>query len=185
MSRPTGPDPATVTRDGAALVLTREALRWATPAALVLVLGAWALRGTAAAVTAAVTGAAVLLLQFAAGWLTGAASRISPHALQAATLLGVLVRLGIYALLLLLLDDVTAIDRPVLAVVAVTLTLIVLAAEARMALRYSKLWWQPTTVAQGEPAPPARMPTWATSSAAPQGPDPDHAPPGDDQKDRL
>lgn len=178
-----GPDPATVARDGAALVLTREAMRWATPVAAVLVAGAFLLRGTAGGTTALVTAAAVLLLQLASGWLVGTASRFGPQALQAATLFGVLGRLGLYAVLLVLLADVAAIDRPVLAVVVVVLTLVVLAAEARMALRFSKLWWQPTG-STDQPASPARVPAWTAAAPAAGGDDLLRAPTGDDTKDR-
>lgn len=181
MTRPTsppGPDPAAVARDGAALVLTREALRWAAPVAAVLVVGAFLVRGTTGGVTALVTAAALLAIQAASGWLVGTAGRLGPQALQAATLFGVLGRLGLYAVLLVLLADVTAIDRPVLAVVVVTLTLVVLAAEARMALRYAKYWWQPR-----DDAGPAPAPALATASAAPTSTSAS-APSGADTKDR-
>jgi len=143
MSRVPGPDPAVVARDGAALVLTREALRWAVPVAVVVVVGSFLLRGSAAGVTALASATAVLLLQLASGWSVGVASRYGPQALQAVTLFGVLGRLALYALLLVGLSNVEAVDGIALAVTVVTLTVTILVAESRMALRYAPLWWAP------------------------------------------
>lgn len=160
MSSVPGPDPAVVARDGAALVLTREALRWALPVAGVLVVGSFLLRGSAGGITALASATAVLLLQLASGWSVGVASRYGPQALQAVTLFGVLGRLALYALLLLGLSDVEAVDGIALAVTVVTLTVTILVAESRMALRYAPLWWsprQPTSSFdhQTDPAPVA------------------------------
>ena len=132
---------AVAQRDGAALVLTREAMRFAVPVAAVLVLGAFALRGTEGGLTALVAAGALLAIQYASGWATGTASKHGPHALQAVTMFGVLARLALYAVLLAVLRDVPGLDVAVMATVVVTLTVVILSAEARMALRHAPMWW--------------------------------------------
>lgn len=138
-----GTDPATVARDGAPVVLLRAGLRVALPLAAVLVLGSFLLRGTAAGATALVSAVVLLVLHIGTAKAAAVAGRVSPHALQAVTMFGFLGRLAIYGVLIAVFNDVQGVDGPVLATTVVALTVAVLVAEARVAARYSKYWWQP------------------------------------------
>lgn len=137
-------DPDAVARDGAPVVLLKAGLKVAVPLAALIVVGSYVVRGVAGGTTALV--AAVVLLALHAGTAAAAAwaGRISPHALQAVTTFGFLLRLALYGLLIALLSDVRGIDGPVLAATVLPLTIAMLAAEARVVARYSKFWWTPT-----------------------------------------
>lgn len=137
-------DPATVARDGAPVVLLRAGMRSALPLAGVLVVGSFLLRGTAGGVTALVAAVVLLVLHVGTAKAAAAAGRISPQALQAVTMFGFLGRLAIYGVLIAVFNDVEGVDGPVLAAAVVGLTVAMLVAEARVAARYSKFWWQPT-----------------------------------------
>ena len=135
-------DLATVPADGPEVVLLRSGLQVALPLALALVAGSFLLRGVDAGVTALVSAAVLLLLHLGTAKAAAAAGRISPQALQAVTMFGFLGRLALYGVLIALFHDVEGVDGPVLAAVVVSLTVAMLAAEARTAARYSKFWWQ-------------------------------------------
>lgn len=140
-----GTDPtgtAAVARDGAPVVLLRAGLRAAVPVAAVLVVGSLVLRGVAGGLTALVASVVLLGLHVGTARAAAAAGRVSPQALQAVTLFGFLGRLALYGVLVAVFNDVAGVDGPVLAVVVVALTIAMLVAEARVAARYSKFWWQ-------------------------------------------
>lgn len=141
-----GTDPDTVARDGAPVVLSRAGMKVALPLAAVLVLGSFALRGVAGGTTALVSAGVLLALHVATAKAAAGAGRISPQALQAVTMFGFLGRLAVYGLLIWIFNDVEGVDSAVLATVVVSLTIAILVAEAKVAARYSKFWWQPTEI---------------------------------------
>ena len=147
-------DLAAVPADGPEVVLLRSGLQVALPLAVALVAGSFLVRGTDGGLTALVSAAVLLLLHLATARAAAGASRISPQALQAVTLFGFLGRLALYGVLIALFHDVEGVDGPVLATVVVALTVAMLAAEARVAARYSKFWWQtpPHTETTASPA---------------------------------
>lgn len=146
-------DLAAVPADGPEVVLLRAGLQVALPLALVLVIGSFLLRGTDGGVTALVSAGVLLLLHLGTAKAAALAGRISPQALQAVTLFGFLGRLALYGVLIAVFHDVAGVDGPVLATVVVALTVAMLAAEARMAVRYSKFWWQTTPQTETAPSP--------------------------------
>lgn len=133
------------------VAMTRAGARVSVLVGAVLVVGAGALRGLPGAATA--LGAAVLvggnfvLTGRSLAW----AARRSPTVLQAVALGGFFVRLVVYAVGTVLLRDVEAVDGPVLAASVVAATVVLLAYEARLALRHQQLWWVVTPVAAGTP----------------------------------
>lgn len=140
-----GTDPtgsAAVARDGAPMVLLRAGLRAALPVAGVLVVGSFVLRGVDGGLTALVAAVVLLGVHVGTARAAAAAGRVSPQALQAVTLFGFLARLALYGVLVAVFNDVAGVDGPVLATVVVALTIAMLVAEARVAARYSKFWWQ-------------------------------------------
>jgi len=139
-----GTDPDTVARDGAPVVLLRAAMKVALPLAGVLVLGSFLLRGVDGGTTALVSAGVLLALHVGTAKAAAGAGRISPNALQAVTMFGFLARLAVYGVLIAVFNDVEGVDGPVLATVVVALTIAILVAEAKVAARYSKFWWQPT-----------------------------------------
>lgn len=122
---------------GMAAAAVRLGLVLAVP---VLGLAAW-LRGVDGALTAAF-GLALVVGGFA---LTGRslawAGRRSTEALMAVALGGFLLRLVLYAALIVLLRDVEGLDGPVLAVTVATALVAVLGYEVRLVLRHGELWW--------------------------------------------
>lgn len=145
---PAATSPDTVARDGAPMVLLRSALKVALPLAALLVIGSFVVRGVAGGVTAAVTAVALLGIQYVTAWAATVAGRVSPQALQAVTMFGFLGRLVMYGVLVAVFNDVRAVDGPVLATVVVSLVVAILVAESRVAMRYSKFWWQATGTEQ-------------------------------------
>jgi hypothetical protein len=148
------PDLVAVPSDGPEVVLLRSGLQVALPLAAALVVGSFLLRGTSGGVTALVSAAVLLGLHLATAKAAAAAGRMGPQALQAVTLFGFLGRLAMYGVLIALFHDVAGVDGPVLATVVVVLTVAMLVAEARVAARYSKFWWQtpPHTETTASPA---------------------------------
>lgn len=139
-----GTDPATATGGEALLLLTRAAGRVAAVVSVVLVVGALVLRGVPGALTALGTALVLVGLHVGSGVLTARFSRRNPVAMPAITMGMLLLRLAVYALLVVLLGDVAGIDVPVLAVTVLSLTATMLVLEAWLVARYSKYWWQPT-----------------------------------------
>jgi uncharacterized membrane protein len=139
-----GVDPATATGGEALLLLTRAALRVAVVLSVVLVLGALALRGTGAAVTALLSAIVLVGLHIGSGALTARLSRDNPNQMPVITMAALLLRLVIYGVLVVVLGDVDGVDVPALAVTVTSLTVAMIVVEARLVVRYSKFWWQPT-----------------------------------------
>ncbi len=90
------------------------------------------------------TGIAVAVVvgtQLLSGAMMSLAARFGPSALLAAALGGYLLKLLIFALLIVLLDDVAAIHGPSLAVTAAILLVVALVWQTRLVLRDQRLFW--------------------------------------------
>lgn len=123
------------------LTMARAALRVGAIVVLPVVLGALALRGTAAGLTA--LGAVLVVVGnfYVTGRSLSWAARIGPVALQAMALGGFGLRLVLYAVALVLLRPVDAIDGPVLAISAAVAMVVVLAYEVRLVSSHRELWF--------------------------------------------
>lgn len=168
-----GTDPTSVTGSGALVVLTRAALRVAGPLAVVLVVGSFALRGPAGGVTALASAVVLLGLHVGSGRLSARIGRGNPNLLPALTMLGLIVRLGVYGALIAIFGDVAGVDVPVLAATVIGLTVVILVVETIVVARYSKFWWQPQAAAPSaapEAATPAAPEADAPAPAADSAP---------------
>jgi len=96
-----------------------------------------------AGIAAAVVGGMFIM----AGALMSWAARIGPTALMAAVLGGYLLRLLIYALLIVLLRPVETIHGPSLAITAAVLLLAALAWDVRLVSRVPSFYWVNTSTA--------------------------------------
>ncbi len=98
-------------------------------------------------------GAAVVAGMFAmSGALLSFAARIGPEAIFAAALGGYLLRLMIYALLIVLLRPVEAIHGPSLAICAAVVMVAALVAEVRLVSRNPQMFWLDTAPRGGQPS---------------------------------
>lgn len=121
--------------------MTRAALRVGGLLAVAAVVVAAAVRGTAGALTA-LGGVGLVVGSFAVtGWSLAWAARHGPGSLQAVALGGFLLRLVVYALAIVALSPVRAVDGPVLAVTVAVAAVVLLSAEVRLLLRRGELWW--------------------------------------------
>ena len=98
-------------------------------------------RGVPGALSAAVGAAVVIGMFLMAGALMSWAARVSPAALMGAVLGGYLVRLMIYAGLIVLLRPVPWLDGPSLAIATAVLLVAVLVWEVRVVSRTPNLFW--------------------------------------------
>jgi len=105
------------------------------------VAGAAVLAGQRGALGAGIAVAVVAGMLLLSGGAMSLMAPFGPSALMAAVLGGYVLKLCIYALLILLLRDVAAIDGPSLAITAAVLMLAALAWQARVALRDKRLFW--------------------------------------------
>jgi len=141
-------------------LLGRAALRVVGVLAVPVVGLAWLVRGPEGAVTAAGGLAVVGVGQFLTGTSLSWAARRGNGLLMAVTLGGFLVRLGVYAILIVTLSSSSRVDAPAL-VASVTLALAaVLTHETRLVMREGSFWWLDPTAG----LPPAANTT--TASAA-------------------
>ena len=108
------------------------------------------LEGTPGALSAAIGAAVVIGMFLMAGALMSWAARISPAALMGAVLGGYLVRLMIYAGLIVLLRPVEWLSGPSLAIATAVLLVAVLVWEVRVVSRTPNLFW--VNAAAGSPA---------------------------------
>lgn len=122
-------------------LLGRAAVRVVAALALPVVGIAWALRGTDAAMTAVGGLAVVAVGQWVTGRSLSWAARRSLTILHVVTLGGFLVRLAVYAALIIALAPTDLVDGPVLAASVVISVIAVLAVETRMVLRDNSFWW--------------------------------------------
>lgn len=126
-------------RDEAAMAAAAVRLGLVLAPAATLV--AWLVRGGSAALTA-LFGVVLVVGGFAATGrsLTWAARR-SEEVLMAVALGGFLLRLVLYAALIVALRPVEALDGPVFAVTVAATLVVMLGYEVRLVLRHGELWW--------------------------------------------
>ena len=134
-------------------------LRLARSAALFLValsipvLGVAALvKGSAGLASAAIGAAVVIGMFLMAGAMMSWAAKIGPAALMGAVLGGYLVRLMIYAALIMLLSPIEWLHGPTLAIATAVLLVAALAFEVRHVSRTPSLFWVNAPAASTTPA---------------------------------
>ena len=118
---------------------------------------ATAVAGPGGALGAGIAAAVVGGMFIMAGALMSWAARIGPTALMAAVLGGYLLRLLIYALLIVLLRPVETIHGPSLAITAAVLLLAALAWDVRLVSRVPSFYWVNTAAAPRPPRTEAAM----------------------------
>lgn len=131
----------------------REPLEWrlalrtvlfAVGLGVVFVAAAAVLVGREGALGAAIAVAVVAGSLLLSGAGMSLAAPFGPHALMAAVLGGYLLKLMIYALLIVLLRDVESIHGESLAITAAVLLIVALVRQVRVALRDQRLFWVST-----------------------------------------
>ncbi len=154
-------------------------LRLARSAAIFLVvlgipvIGVAGLAAGAAGAASAAIGATVVIGMFLmAGATMSWAARIGPAALMGAVLGGYLVRLVVYALLIILLRPVQWLSGPSLAISTAVLLVAVLAWEVRVVSRNPSMFWIDAGAGQGAAAAVVYSPNSAGVGASPQSPPP-------------
>lgn len=133
-------------------VMVHAAARLGAVLGPVVVAVAWWLRGLRGGLTA--TGAVLLVVGVFAvtGWSLRWAARRGPAVLQAVALGGFGVRLGLYALAVVLLSPLEAVDGHALAVSTGVVLVALLAYEARVLTTRSELWWIDPEAGESAPA---------------------------------
>lgn len=121
--------------------MARAAERVGVVLAVPIVALAGLLRGVAGALTALAGVVLVVGVVALTGRSLAWAAGHGPAVLQAVALGGFALRLMIYAGAIVALRPVEAIDGPVLALTVAVTAVVVLATEARFALRNRQLWW--------------------------------------------
>ena len=159
--------------DGVELRLARSAVGFLLVLGVPVIAVAGMFAGLAGALSSAIGAAVVIGMFLMAGATMSWAARISPAALMGAVLGGYLVRLLVYALLILLLRPVEWLSGPSLAISTAVLLVAVLAWEVRVASRNPAMFFvdaaagkSPTPVVVYSPNP-AGMGT--SPSSAPSG----------------
>ena len=127
--------------DAIELRLARSAALFVVVLGIPVVAVAGLLAGTPGALSAAIGAAVVIGMFLMAGALMSWAARISPTALMGAVLGGYLLRLMVYALLILVLRRVEWLSGPSLAISTAILLVAVLAYEVRTVSRTPSLFW--------------------------------------------
>jgi len=140
-------------QDAIELRLARSAVLVVVIMAIPALAIAAAVAGAGGALGAGIAAAVVGGMFIMAGALMSWAARIGPTALMAAVLGGYLLRLLIYALLIVLLRPVEAIHGPSLAITAAVLLLAALAWDVRLVSRVPSFYW--VTAASPGPRGPA------------------------------
>lgn len=143
------PDPVTM-NNPVELQLARSAVGFLLVLGGPVIAVAALIEGTPGALSAAIGAAVVIGMFLMAGALMSWAARISPAALMGAVLGGYLVRLMIYAGLIVLLRPVPWLSGPSLAISTAVLLVAVLVWEVRMVSRTPNLFW--VDAAAGSPA---------------------------------
>ena len=136
--------------DAIELKLARSAALFVVVLGLPVIGLAWLLQGLPGLYSAGIGAAVVIGMFLMAGATMSWAARISPAALMGAVLGGYLVRLMIYAGLILLLRPVEWLHGPTLAISTAVLLVAVLAWEVRVASQNPSLFW--VNAAAGKPA---------------------------------
>ena len=136
----TAPSPVR-SADAIELRLARSAAIFLVVLGIPVIAVAGLLAGTAGALSAAIGAAVVIGMFLMAGALMSWAARISPAALMGAVLGGYLLRLMVYALLIIVLRRVEWLSGPSLAISTAILLVAVLAYEVRTVSRTPSLFW--------------------------------------------
>ena len=123
------------------LDLARSAVKFLLVLGAPVIAVAALLEGAAGAWSATIGAAVVIGMFLMAGALMSWAARISPTALMAAVLGGYVIRLVIYALLIVLLRPVEWLSGPSLAIATAVLLVAVLVWEVRLVSRTPNLFW--------------------------------------------
>lgn len=141
-SAPTSADPIE-------LRLARSAVAFLLVLGVPVVAVTYLIAGINGALSAAIGAAVVIGMFLMAGALMSWAARIGPAALMGAVLGGYMLRLFIYAALIILLEPVEWISGPSLAIATAILLVAVLAYEVRVVSRRPSLFW--VDAAAGKP----------------------------------
>jgi hypothetical protein len=155
--------------DAIELQLARSAAIFVVVLGIPVVGIAWLVQGTPGLFSALIGAAVVIGMFLMAGTTMSWAARIGPEALMGAVLGGYLVRLMIYAGLILLLRDVPWLHGPTLAISTAVLLVAVLGWEVRVASRNPSLFW--VNAAAGQ-SPSAGVVKTRDSSVAGDSPQP-------------
>ena len=145
------PSPVTTTTP-IELNLARSAVGFLLVLGAPIIAVAGLLQGANGAASAAVGAAVVMGMFVMAGALMSYAARISPAALMAAVLGGYIVRLVIYAGLIVLLRPVTWLHGPSLAIATAVLLVAVLVWEVRVVSRTPSTLWVDARAGRSAPA---------------------------------
>jgi hypothetical protein len=155
--------------DAIELDLARSAAIFTVALAVPVIAVAWLAAGLPGLYSAAIGAAVVIGMFLMAGATMSWAARISPTALMAAVLGGYLVRLMIYAGLILLLRPVEWLSGPSLAIATAVLLVAVLAWEVRVASRNPSLFW--VNAEAGKTPPAGVVKSRDSGAASPHTPD--------------
>ena len=153
--------------DPVELRLARSAALFLVVLGLPVIAIAGLIEGAAGAASAAIGAAVVIGMFMMAGATMSWAARISPTALMGAVLGGYLVRLFIYAALIILLRDVAWISGPALAISTAVLLVAVLIWEVRIASRNPTLFWVDASAGQSPPRGVVETDDFSGAGAAP------------------
>jgi hypothetical protein len=153
--------------DPVELRLARSAAIFLVVLGLPVIAIAGLLEGAAGAASAAIGATVVIGMFMMAGATMSWAARISPAALMGAVLGGYLVRLFIYAALIILLRPVEWINGPALAISTAVLLVAVLIWEVRIVSRNPKLFWVDASAGQSTPRGVVETGNSAGAGAAP------------------
>ena len=154
--------------DGVELRLARSAVGFLLILGVPVIAVAGLLDGAAGAASAAIGATVVIGMFLMAGATMSWAARISPAALMGAVLGGYLVRLVVYALLILLLRPVEWLSGPSLAISTAVLLVAVLAWEVRVVSRNPSMFFVDAAAGKAPPTPVVYSPTPAGMGASPQ-----------------
>lgn len=166
--------------DGVELRLARSAVGFLLVLGIPVIAVAALVGGTPGALSAGIGATVVIGMFLMAGATMSWAARISPAALMGAVLGGYLVRLMVYALLIVVLRPVEWLDGPSLAISTAVLLVAVLAWEVRVASRNPSMFF----VDAGAGRAPAAAVVYSPDSAG-VGASPQSAPPGNPSVERT
>jgi hypothetical protein len=152
------PSPVTPA-DPVELRLARSAALFLVALSIPVLALAALLQGTAGLASAAIGAGVVIGMFLMAGATMSWAAKISPAALMGAVLGGFLVRLMIYAGLIILLSPVPWLHGPTLAIATAVLLVAALAFEVRLVSRTPSLFWVNAPVTTAGVTPAAGQPT--------------------------
>lgn len=149
------------------LRLARSAAVFVVALGIPVIAIAWLLAGKPGLYSAAIGAAVVIGMFLMAGATMSWAARIGPTALMGAVLGGYLVRLMIYAGLIVLLRPLQWLSGPALAISTAVLLVAVLVWEGRVVSRNPSLFWVDAAAGQAPPAGVVKTRDSDVAAAAP------------------